>query len=83
MSRRSRSARRAVAVHLIRGAAAACLVGLAIRPPGLAGAAAGLASASAAIGAIGLLRGCPMCWLARLLDILTDPSRRRSPHDRA
>jgi hypothetical protein len=65
------SCRRSLSIHLLRGAAALALLVL------------GFVSAStvpwllpvALIGAVVLLRGCPMCWLAGLFEKM---SARRS-----
>ena len=59
-------ASRTLCVHLIRGAVALGLVGVglwALATPNLL---TGFLALAALIGAVILLRGCPMCWLVGL-----------------
>jgi hypothetical protein len=61
-----------LAAHLMRGAAAAALLVWAI----VHQTAQPWASLSAGVAALVLLRGCPMCWTAGLVETLTRrPSR--------
>lgn len=55
---------RSITIHLLRGAAAALLLVLALWPGPLAG----LLRAIALAGAVLLMRGCPMCWLLGLFE---------------
>lgn len=57
---------RSITLHLLRGAAAALLLGLALWP----GLLDGWLRACAMIGAVLLMRGCPMCWLLGLFETL-------------
>jgi len=60
-----------VSVHLLRGAAA---VGLIVAALFLSGYGV-VWSAIAGIGAIVLLRGCPMCWLMGLFETMQKKGR--------
>ncbi len=55
---------RSITIHLLRGAAAALLLVLALWPGPLAG----WLRAIALAGAVLLMRGCPMCWLLGLFE---------------
>ncbi|MDC6170677.1 hypothetical protein [Paucibacter sp. XJ19-41] len=57
---------RSITIHLLRGAAAALLLVLALWPGPLAG----WLRAIALAGAVVLMRGCPMCWLLGLFETL-------------
>lgn len=57
---------RSVSVHLLRGAAALGLIFAAF----FLGSYGLLWSAMAGVGAVVLLRGCPMCWLMGLFETL-------------
>jgi hypothetical protein len=56
-----------IAGHLLRGAAAVALFAFAIR----VGSAQPALSIIAGIGAIVMLRGCPMCWTLGLIETIT------------
>ena len=68
-------ASRSVPEHLGRGACAALLVMLAFwlwsPPPGLR-----IAAIAAVIVAAVLIRGCPMCWLAGLMETISASNRK-------
>ena len=53
---------RSITIHLLRGVAAALLLGLALWPG------PGWLRAGALLGAVLLMRGCPMCWLLGLFE---------------
>lgn len=55
---------RSITIHLLRGAAAALLLGLALWPAPQQG----WLRAGALLGAVLLMRGCPMCWLLGLFE---------------
>ena len=66
-------------MHLVRGAAAACLAALAIRLLDLPGVLGGIAAAVAVVGAVVLLRGCPMCWLVGLAETIANHTPKEIP----
>jgi hypothetical protein len=55
---------RSITVHLLRGFSAVGLIALAV----VYGRAHGWLLPPALIGAVVLMRGCPMCWLAGLVE---------------
>ncbi len=55
-----------VSIHLLRGAAAFGLIAAALSYNGLGTIGAGFAL----VGALLLLRGCPMCWLLGLFETI-------------
>jgi hypothetical protein len=65
---------RSVSVHLLRGAGAIGLIFAAVflSSYGL------LWSAMAGVGAVVLLRGCPMCWLMGLFETLQQNRSKKS-----
>lgn len=63
-----------VSIHLLRGAAAFGLIGAALLYNGLGTIGAGFAL----VGALLLLRGCPMCWLMGLFETI---AKVRHQHD--
>ena len=62
--------------HLGRGAGAALLVVLAFHLLTRPGFLPGAAAIACSIGAIVLLRGCPMCWLIGLIETVSASSRK-------
>jgi hypothetical protein len=55
---------RSLSIHLLRGLGAAVLIGLAV----IYGGAQAWLLPPLLIGAIALMRGCPMCWLIGLVE---------------
>ncbi len=68
------SCSRSISVHLMRGAGAMVLIALAV----IYGGAHAWLLPPLLIGAIVLMRGCPMCWLMGLAEAAK--SRRDTPH---
>ena len=64
-----------VSVHLLRGAAAIGLIFAAFLFSGYGW----VWSAMAGIGAIVLLRGCPMCWLMGLFETMKQSADSKTP----
>lgn len=71
---------RSVASHLLRGAAALAMIAGALFFSECLGA---IGSAVALVGAVLLMRGCPMCWLVGLLEALTKRRNAGRPHQKA
>ncbi len=67
-------ASRTVPEHLLRGVAAIALAGFAVWILGSPGLLTGALALFAAVGAVLLLRGCPMCWMVGLAETV---ARRR------
>ena len=81
MSPMSPFASRTLAIHLARGAAAACLTLLAARLLLLPHLAPAIAGVAALAGVIALLRGCPMCWVIGLIETVANTTRRTPTRD--
>ncbi|MCV2360091.1 hypothetical protein LNV08_14020 [Paucibacter sp. TC2R-5] len=63
-----------VSLHLLRGAAAFALIAAALMLKGLGAIGSGLAL----VGALLLLRGCPMCWLMGLFETIAKGDKHSS-----
>ena len=68
-------ASRTVPEHLLRGIAAAALAVFAVWMLASPGLLSGALALAAFVGAVFLLRGCPMCWLVGLAETV---ARRRT-----
>ena len=70
---------RALTIHLLRGLGAVCLIAFAFTNAPTPGYLGGALTLAAFWGALILLRGCPMCWVAGLCGIAArSPSKERS-----
>ncbi len=66
---------RSVSLHLLRGAAAIAMIVLAV----ISGKDRVWLVAPLLIGAIVLMRGCPMCWLRGLFETMAAPGEKEWP----
>ncbi|MEJ6004724.1 hypothetical protein WG899_04125 [Paucibacter sp. AS339] len=64
-----------VSIHLLRGAAALALLACVLLFSQSLGT---VASVLAVLGAVLLMRGCPMCWLLGLIETIKKPTRAQS-----
>ncbi|MBP6562887.1 MAG: hypothetical protein KA214_05350 [Neisseriaceae bacterium] len=65
-----------IGMHLLKGLGAVLLIGGALYL-GVGPSANGLLSILLLIGAVVLLRGCPMCWLMGLFDTIANRKAKR------
>jgi hypothetical protein len=68
------SCSRSVSIHLLRGVAALALIVGAVLFSGYGAVGSGLA----VVGALLLLRGCPMCWLIGLIETISHSRSRKT-----